>query len=307
MQVYTSENFGTLSLSGTAIALGGFDAIHMGHQAIIRNVVAYAKQEGLTSVVYLFRNQPREVVTGEALPSVYSFEKRLEILEELGVDVVVAAWFTPQFSQISPEEFVEEILKKQLDARYLAAGFHYRFGKKGAGDMTLLKKLCKPLDIAVYEQAEVQVDGETVSSTRIRELLQKGDLAMAERCLGRPFSMSGEVVSGNQVGRTMGFPTANMVCPKGLVVPKFGVYLTQTEVDGRWYPSITNVGARPTITDQMPWIETHLLDFQGDLYGKQIQVAFLSYLREITKFPSLDALKEQLFRDKLAAKEYFGK
>ena len=130
---------------------------------------------------------------------------------------------------------------------------------------------------------------------------------MAERCLGRPFSMSGEVVSGNQVGRTMGFPTANMVCPKGLVVPKFGVYLTQTEVDGRWYPSITNVGARPTITDQMPWIETHLLDFQGDLYGKQIQVAFLSYLREITKFPSLDALKEQLFRDKLAAKEYFGK
>ena len=311
MQVYAKENpsqslrDGSFTLHQTAVALGGFDAIHAGHQTIIRNVVDKAKAEGLNSAVYLFRNQPRGVVSGGAAPAVCSLEKRLEILEELGVDVVIAEWFTPDYKEVLPETFVKAYLKDWLDARYVAAGFNYRFGKQGAGDMDALKLLCQPLGIEVYGAEPVTVDGETVSSTRIRELLQDGDVVQAARCLKRQFSLCGTVISGNQIGRTMGFPTANIPCPKELILPKHGVYLARCKVDGVWYPAICNVGTRPTVTDGEALIESHLMDFDGDLYGKEIEVAFWEYLRPITKFADLNALQQQLERDKEQAKKYF--
>lgn len=312
MQVYTKEDAAQnlwekgLLFHRTAVALGGFDAMHIGHQAIIQKVVEKAKEEDLTSVVYLFRNHPRAVVMGDAMPRVYSFEKRLSLLESMGVDAVVAEWFTPEYQQLTPQIFVKDYIKGRLDARYLAVGFNYRFGNKGEGDTQMLKQLCTPLGISVDALSAVELYGEAVSSSRVRELIQGGQVSVAAECLGRAFSVSGEVVSGNRLGRTMGFPTANLVLKKELLLPKFGVYITKTKTDGRWIPSITNVGERPTVTDQTPWLETHLLDFKGDLYGRNIEVAFYEPIREISEFSGLDELKNQLAMDKARAKQYFG-
>ena len=313
MQVYAVEQQnqslfdGVFSLQKTAVALGGFDAIHIGHQAIIRNVVAKAKADGLTSVVYLFRNQPRSVVSGKEQPSVYPLKKRLSLLEELGVDIVVAEWFTPEYKEILPETFVEEYLKKYLDACYVAAGFNYRFGRNGAGDRVTLKELCNACQIEVQSIDAVSVDNAIVSSTRIRELIREGNMQKTARCLGRQFSLTGTVISGNQIGRTLGFPTANLACPNHVMIPKFGVYLARVQVNGVWHPAICNVGARPTVIDRTPWLEAHLLDFYGDLYDTEIEIAFCDYLREIRHFKSLAALRAQLKKDKVDAREYFDK
>lgn len=313
MQVYRNEDSnqslfdGSFSLHRTAVALGGFDAMHIGHQAIIKKVVARAKAEGLASVVYLFRNQPRAVVAGGEMPQVYTLNKRLELLESMGVDAVVAEWFTPQYQKISPESFVKDYVKDRLDARYIGVGFNYRFGSHGAGDTETLKNLCTPLGIAVEALPAVESGGAVVSSSRIRELIQRGQVSDAAVCLGRQFTFAGQVVSGNQVGRTLGFPTANVACAKELLLPKFGVYITKTRVDGIWYPSITNVGARPTVTDATPWVETHLLDFHEDLYGKHIEIAFYDYLRDINEFSGLRELQTQLELDKTVAKKFFEK
>ncbi len=312
MQVYAVEQpnqslfDGGFSLQKTAVALGGFDAIHIGHQAIIRNVVAKAKADGLTSVVYLFRNQPRSVVFGKEQPSVYPLKKRLSLLKELGVDIVIAEWFTPEYKEILPETFVKEYLKKYLDARYVASGFNYRFGKNGAGDRERLKELCNACQIEVRSVDAVTVDDAIVSSSRIRELIQEGNMQDAARCLGRQFSLTGTVTSGNQIGRTLGFPTANLACPNHVIIPKFGVYLARVQVNGIWHPAICNVGTRPTVIDHTPWVEAHLLNFYGDLYEQEIEIAFCEYLREIKYFESLEALRAQLEQDKADASKYFA-
>jgi riboflavin kinase/FMN adenylyltransferase len=221
------------------------------------------------------------------------------------VAVVVAEWFTPAYKEILPETFVNEYLKKHLDARYVAAGFNYPFGKNGAGDRETLKELCNACEIEVRSIDAVSVDDAIVSSSRIRELIQEGNMQDAARCLGRQFSLTGTVTSGNQIGRTLGFPTANLACPNHVMIPKFGVYLARVQVNGVWHPAICNVGARPTVIDHTPWLEAHLLDFYGDLYEQEIEIAFCDYLREIRHFESLAALQNQLEQDKAAAREYF--
>ncbi len=308
MQVFLQESGKNLWESGlgfsdTAVALGGFDAMHIGHLAIIRKVVETAKREGLTSLVYFFVNQPKSVLDGREIPYVNPLAKRLEILQELGVEIAVAEEFTPEYLKISPEVFVEDYLKKRLGARYGVAGFNYRFGRCGRGDLALLEELGGPLGIRVCGVPCVTVQEEPVSSTRIRRLIAGGKMEEAAKCLGRWFSVEGQVVPGHQVGRAMEFPTANLELPKELLLPGFGVYLTETKVEEKWYPSITNVGARPTVGREEPCIESHLLDFSGDLYGKEIAVRFRRYLREIVQFESIEQLKQQLEKDKIAVQQ----
>ncbi len=307
MQVYYRENPGDglyglpLSFSESAVALGGFDAIHLGHQAIIRQMVKTAREQNLTAAVYLFCNQPRTVVSGEESRGIYPLKERLRFLEALGVDAVVADWFTPKLREISPEAFVKDYLKIWLGARCVAAGFDYRFGKQGSGDMNLLRTLCQKEGIGVYEQEAVSSGGVPISSTGIRQLLREGRLEEAADCLGREFSVSGRVVDGNHLGRTIGFPTANLEYPGQLILPKEGVYATRTRVDGTEYPSITHLGGRPTVTDENLRLETHLAGFSGDLYGKEITVFFRKYLRGIQKFETLEELRLQLEKDKKSA------
>lgn len=292
--------------SRTAVALGGFDAMHLGHQAIIQKVTETAREEDLTSAVYFFVNQPREVLGGERIPRVNSLAKRLEILEEQGVEIAIAQRITPEFLQTEPEMFVRDYLKEVLDASLVAAGFNYRFGKGGRGDIRQLQRLGEPMGIRVCEVPCVEMDGMPVSSSRIRQLVLEGKMEAAEACLGRPFALSGEVVAGNRFGRKMGIPTANLEFPEKLLLPKEGVYLTETKVDGIWYPSMTNVGGKPSVKKNHPGIETHLLDFAGDLYGKEIDVRFRKQLRGIIKFETPERLQAQLEQDKEKAKEYFG-
>ena len=295
-----------LRFFNTAVALGGFDAIHTGHIAIIKNVVEVAGERGLNSLVYLFCNQPRNVLDGVDSPQINALEKRLEILDNLGVKTVVAQWFTPEYLHISPEQFVKKYLVERLGAKYIAAGFNYRFGYGGRGDISLLDKLCKPFGIQVCSIPCVKKGGITVSSTRIRELISYGNIEEANACLDRKFSIEGTVIKGNQVGRTIGFPTANMVMPSELIIPKLGVYITEVIIDEKRYTGITNVGTRPTVLSDEPFIESHILDFSGDLYEKKMEVRFCHYLRDIVEFENLEKLKTQLEIDKKSAREYFS-
>ncbi len=312
MRIFVAENEkNLLELQGqfvnTAVALGGFDAMHKGHQAIINQVVETAKAEGMTSVVYFFVNQSKEVLSGEKILPVNTLEKRLAILEELGVDVAVAQWVTAEFLETSPEAFAQDYLKKILAAKLVAAGFNYRFGKCGKGDIALLRELGETLDIHVCEVPCVTEGDETVSSTRIRHLILQGNMEEAQECLGRAYALSGTVVEGNRQGRELGIPTANLEFPEHLLLPQEGVYLTETKVDGNWYPSMTNVGGKPSVEKNHSGIETHLLDFTGNLYGKEIEVRFHQKLREIIRFSTLEQLQEQLQQDKQTVAKYFAK
>lgn len=312
MRVFVAENEKNLmelegQLSRTAVALGGFDAMHKGHQAIIHRMVETAKTEGMTSVVYFFVNQSKEVLSGEKIPWVNTLEKRLAILEELGVDVAVAQWLTAEFLETSPEEFATNYLRKILDAKWVAAGFNYRFGKQGKGDIALLRRLGEDLGIRVCEVPCVTERGEAVSSTRIRHLIGEGNMEETGDCLGRAYTLSGTVVAGNHQGRELGVPTANIEFPENLLLPREGVYLTETKVDGVWIPSMTNVGGKPSVEKNHPGIETHLLDFTGDLYDREIEVRFHKKIRDIIRFEYLEELQEQLQKDKKAVREYFAK
>ncbi len=312
MQIFYPENEKNLrelkgQFSHTAVALGGFDAIHIGHQAIIQKIVNTAAQEDLTPVVYFFANQPREVLTGEKIRHVNSLEKRLEILERLGVEIAIAQTVTPEFLRTSPEEFVKDYLKEILDAAFVAAGFNYRFGQHGKGDVSLLRQLGEPFGIQICEVPCIMKDGETVSSSRIRQLILEGKMQEAETCLGRSFELSGRVVAGNRFGRELGIPTANLEFPEDLLLPGFGVYLTETNVDGVWHPAMTNVGAKPTVEKNHSGIESHLLNYNGDLYGKEISVRFHKKIREIIRFQNIEELRAQLEADKEIATEYFVK
>ncbi len=312
MQIFCPQNETKLrelggKLSCLAVALGGFDAMHIGHQAIIQKVVDVAKQEGMTPTVYFFSNLPKEVISGGKTPYVNSLEKRLELLEELGVEIAIAQTLTPEFLQVSPEEFVENYLKGILDARFVAAGFNYRFGRGGKGDIGLLRQLGEPLGINVCEVPCVMAGGEPVSSTRIRSLISAGEMEEATACLGRPFTLSGKVVSGNHLGRELGVPTANLEFPEELLLPQYGVYLTETRIDETWYPSMTNVGEKPSVERNHSGIENHLLEFSGDLYGRELEIRFHKKMREIIRFGTLEELKQQLTADKKLVKEYFTK
>lgn len=285
--------------SRTAIALGQFDAIHKGHMEIISRVVNHAKENNMKSLVYMLENNPQEVISGKVIPLVNTVEKRLEILESLGVDMVVLEKFDRDYMSIPYTEFVCEYLYKKLNAGFVSVGYNYRFGKGGLGNTDLLTRECKRCGIGTAVVPKVEVDGEAVSSTAIREKVSGGDLSGTEKMLGRSFSVKGEVVRGNQIGgRYLGFPTANIELPTEIIQPKLGVYASRTRVGGRTYKSITNIGAKPTVGDTGVSIETHIDGNFGELYGQIIEVELCRYIRDIKKFENLDALAEQLKKDK---------
>lgn len=298
MKVIERRKLPGMALHDTAAALGAFDAMHKGHLAVIRRAVDYAAKHDLRSVVYLFRMPPRIFFGGDQ-KCVYPLEKRLQILDGLSVDIAVVEDFDAEYAKTSCGAFVE-FLKRVLGTKAVFAGFNYRFGANGAGDGAMLQKLCAQHRIVCEIVSCVSENGR-ISSSRIRDLIEHGAMEEAEKILGRPFSVSGKVVKGNQIGRTMGFPTANMEIPAGLVVPKDGVYVSRVAWKGKTYPAITNVGGKPTVTSVGRNIETHILGLSADLYGRELEVEFLSYLRDIVKFDSLDRLKAQLESDKAKA------
>lgn len=281
----------------TAIALGNFDGIHMGHQGLIKAMILKSKELGLKPSVLLFQNHTKMTLEGKGPQLLTTLEQKYSVLEDLGVEIIYTMEFNEQIMKLTPEEFVRDILVNKINIKAVIIGTDYRFGHKASGDANLLKELGNKYAFQVTILDPVYIDGNKVSSTLIRELLSKGDLEAVKLLLGREYTLTGKVVGGKKIGKTMGYPTANIELVYNSVIPKNGVYSTKTIVDGKTYLSATSVGFNPTFKEDSLKIETHILDFNGDLYGKVIRLVFVKYLRDELKFENIEELKKQIDKD----------
>lgn len=297
---YLTE-FHALPQTGTALALGNFDGVHIGHQAVIGAAVKLARRWDLLPGAVVFQEHPQKALRGRSPARLCADGMRLRAFENAGAQAVCVLDFE-ELKALSPEAFVEQILVRRLHARALACGYDYRFGGGGAGNAGQLRSLCRRYDIRFAMADEVDFGGLPVSSTRIRSALEEGRTEEANAMLGRPFGFDFTVVGGDRRGRKLGAPTINQFFPQGFVVPKFGVYASKTLVEGRWHPSVSNIGLRPTIGTQSLRSETFIMDFSGDLYGQNIEVALLHFLRGEVRFDSLDALRAQIAADAQAVR-----
>lgn len=280
--------------NGCAVALGNFDGLHIGHLAIIDKTVALAGED-LIAAVLLFDEHSMKIINGEAPPKLISDDERTDIFREKGIET-----FTVAFSEImsySPEEFVEKILIKKLNAKIVLCGFNYRFGNKAKGDAKLLEEICIEKNIKCVIIDEVEINGMAVSSTAIRNAVEHGEICAANAMLGRNYGFGTKVINGDQRGRTWGFPTINQKLPEGFAVPRFGVYESVVTIDGKKYKGVTNIGSRPTVGTKDVLSETHILSFEGDVYGKTVDVRLVRFIREEQKFSSFDELIEQIKAD----------
>jgi len=289
------------------IAIGFFDGVHLGHQQVIRQTLADARHHEATTLVVTFDRHPNAVVAPDRVPPlIYSLPQKLRAVEALGADCLLLIHFDEAFSRQPAEVFVRSLAPKPGRLQSLCVGADFVFGYKRGGNVTLLRQLGQELGFIVHGIAAVSLDGKAVSSTRIREVISSGDLDAAGQMLGRGYSIAGEVVRGDQVGKKLGFPTANLDVA-GLVLPPRGVYAAHARHGNQDYRAAVNIGVRPTITDAQPQIrvEAHLLDFSGELYGEEIELTFVEKLREEQKFASLEELKSQIARDVQKARGMF--
>lgn len=283
---------------GSAVCIGAFDGLHLGHRALARRTVARARERGLAAVALSFEPLPREFFATAAPPARLSSPRaKAAGLLGLGFDQVGLLRFDARLSRMAPEAFVDEVLLRRLGAREVWVGPGFRFGQARAGDIEVLGALGAARGFEAFEIDPVHVDGLRVSSTAIRAALAVGDFATAARHLGRPFAMAGRVVRGRQLGRTLGYPTANLRVA-GRVPPVSGIFATRVHgVGAAPWASVSSLGTRPTVDGVEPLLEAHLFDFDGDLYGREIEVEFIDFIRPDRRFDTIEALKEQMARD----------
>jgi riboflavin kinase/FMN adenylyltransferase len=288
-------------------AIGVFDGVHLGHQQVIRQTLADARQHEALALVITFDGHPNRVVAPDRVPPmIYSTPQRLRALQSLGVDTTLLIHFDHAFSTQTGEVFVRGLARDFGRIHSICVGSEFTFGHQRSGNVALLKTLGQELKFSVHGLAAVALDGETVSSTRIRDAVRSGDLDTASQMLGRAYALAGPVVRGNQLGRTIQCPTANLDTT-GLVLPPAGVYAAHASVRGQQWQAAVNVGCRPTVALQpgAVQVEAHLLDFTGELYGEDMEIAFVQKLRDEHKFASLDELKSQIARDLATARAVF--
>jgi len=286
----------------SAVALGTFDGVHLGHRAILGTALTRAREVGAEAVACTFDPHPMEVLQPDRAPRpITPLDERLALIGETGVDAVIVLTFTRMLAAIEPEAFVKDVLLDRLHAREVVVGYNHRFGRGARGDARLLEELAGRLGFRAHVVPPMTVDGVAVSSTEIRAALQRGDVRSAGRGLGRPYAIAGRVTTGAGRGRTLGFPTANIAPDRPLLVAR-GVYRGGVTVDGRQHAAVVNVGVRPTFGEDTLAVEAHLLDFAGDLYGHEVRLDFLDRLRDEVRFPSIEELKAQVSRDIAAAR-----
>jgi riboflavin kinase / FMN adenylyltransferase len=292
----------------TVLTLGVFDGLHLGHQLIMRTVVERARAVGAVPTVITFDPHPRAVLHPESAPPLLqTFDQKLEGLGVLGIEQTIVVRFTEEFASIRAADFLKDVVVDRLHAKevYLGAGF--AFGHNREGNIELLKRIGSQLGFVAGEAPEVKLRGARVSSSRIRQLLAAGRVNLARRMLGRPYGVEGRVERGSERGHKLGFPTANLH-PHNRVIPRNGVYVTGTLVDGQWRRSVTNIGLRPTFADATePSVETFVMNWDGDLYGDVVRVRFLYRLRDEMKFSSVEQLTKQIARDVERANSYFDR
>lgn len=282
--------------TGTAIALGKFDGIHIGHQLLVDGLMK-ERHIGRQALVFTFGDSPISVLSGGSKKSIYTSEEKALYFAELGVDILLEYPFTREFASCSPEEFVSECLVKQLGARSIYVGEDFHFGKGRSGNVGLLKLLGEEYGFEVHALPKKTQHGKVVSSTLIRDMLET-HFHIANELLGSPYFVYGEVIHGNHLGRTIGFPTMNQRIPEKKLTPSFGVYASRVLMDGEYYVGISNLGRKPTIEGKHKiGLETYLLDFGGDLYGRKLKTELLYYIRPEERFNSIDELTKQIHND----------
>ena len=291
-------------MNKTIYALGFFDGVHVGHQTLLKKCRELANQHGCKAAAVTFSSHPDTLVLGKTPELINTIEDRVRLLRATGIDDVVVLPFDKLMQSMPWQEFLA-VLQEDYNAAGLVCGHDFRFGHKGAGNARLLAAYCDTRRMAWAIVPEQKLGAVTVSSTHIRSLLNKGELEEANRFLGHPHILSGTVVSGRQLGRTLGIPTANLALPEGAVMLPFGVYACKAEVDGQTWLAVTNIGNRPTVGGHRITVEPWLLDFEGDLYGKQLTLSFHHFLRPEQKFPSLEALKEEIGKNAAETRKFF--
>ncbi|HJR06761.1 MAG TPA: bifunctional riboflavin kinase/FAD synthetase [Pyrinomonadaceae bacterium] len=294
----------------TVLTLGVFDGLHLGHQLIMRTVVERARVLDAVPTAITFDPHPRAVLHPESAPPLLqTFDQKIEAFGVLGIEQAIVIRFDAEFAQISAEDFLRDVVRERLQAREVYLGRGFAFGRGREGNIELLRAASGRLGFHADEVAEVRLRGARISSSRIREMLAAGRVNLARRMLGRPYGVEGRVVRGDERGRTLGFPTANLQ-PQNRVIPQAGVYVTATLIEGAWRRSVTNVGTRPTfkLTNAAePSVETFVMDWTGDLYGDVVRVRFLHRLRAERKFASVAELKAQIDKDVARAARYFSR
>lgn len=292
------------------IALGFFDGVHRGHGALLQKVADIARETGLTPAVFTFDRAPKEVVSGKPVSLINSAEDRRALIHRLfGIEDVVMAPFDQKMMTMPWQDFINVALIKEQHAAHLVAGHDYHFGYKNQGTPELLARTCDQMGLGCDIIPKVTIDGITVSSTYIRELVAAGDMEKAAQFLGHPHTFTGMVRHGRSIGRSQLFPTANLIVPRNVLVPSHGVYVTRAYLaDGRSFAAVTNVGTRPTVNSGTDvTVEAYLLDFSGDLYGQPLRLEYYQKLRGEMKFASLDALKARIAADAETTRRYFEK
>jgi len=290
------------------VAIGVFDGMHLGHQQVIRQTLADAEQHEALAVGITFDRHPNLVVAPDRVPPlIYSLPQNLRAIAALGVDAVWLIRFDEAFSRQTGEEFIRALARDCGHLHSVCVGSAFTFGYQRSGDVALLRKMGQELHFVVHGLAAVSLDGKVVSSTRIREAIRAGRLDEASQMLGRGYSLAGQVLKGEQLGRKLGFPTANLEIG-GLALPPSGVYAAHAHTTTGRYRAVLNIGVRPTIASSVPslHLEVHLLDFQGDLYGQELEITFVERLRDEQTFASLEVLKLQIARDIERARRLFG-
>lgn len=282
------------------LALGNFDGVHLGHQQLIKECVDFASTNQGTAAAYIFDPHPARVINPAAAPKLLvTAQRKAELLEALGLDLLIYAAFTPQVAQCSPEDFVRQILVDQLHVQQVVVGFNYSFGYRGAGTPELLKQLGTRYGFNTVIIEPVEKNGQVVSSSAIRQALEQGDIEKAADMLGSYPLLPGTVVKGEQRGGKLGFPTANLAVDQELTLPGNGVYAALASIDNLQVKAVVNIGRKPTFHNEYPvTVEAHLIDFNQDIYGRELRLTFLKKIRDERKFEALDDLIKQIGKDR---------
>ena len=278
-----------------SLALGFFDGVHIAHQKLIKKTVELAQENNLKSAVITFADSPFSILKGINPAYITSKTDKINLIENLGVDYLYILDFN-DFKNMNAKEYLNKILIKYFDPKFIITGFNHTFGKNKTGNPSFLKENAK--NYSYFELNEIKVENYTVSSTNIKNLIEKGEIQFANKLLGRNFSIEGEVIKGNQIARKLGYKTANLIWPKNIVKPKYGVYKGRAEFNGKKFTALINFGIRPSIDKNLTeTLEAHLLNFSQDIYNKPLRVEFISKIRDEIHFNSVDELKIQIQKD----------
>jgi len=286
-----------MNVENTVVTIGNFDGIHKGHIELIKEAVEEAKLKKYKSVVFTFENHPMRYFRANSIKNVITNEEKVKIFKELGVDIVLMIQFDEYMTKVPPTDFVKDILMEKLNCKMVIVGHDFTFARNKEGNASLLETLGEKYDMNVKIIEPIKIKGRRVSSSYIRELIEEGKVCEIKSFLGRNYSLEGEVIHARKIGRTIGFPTANLKSDDKLIIPKNGIYAVKVYVENKIYYGATNIGYNPTVNGRTLSIETNIIDFDEDIYGEIIKIEFLDRIRDEKKFNSIDELKSQLRKD----------